>query len=113
MTLNEKTYEFFKWLVQIVLPACAALYAALAALWSFPFAEAIVGTISAIAVFLGTIMKISNSNYEGAGTLMVDTSQEGDNQYRLDLNTDFSDLAEKKQFVVKVNNTADLSASQE
>ncbi len=113
MTLNEKTYELFKWLVQIVLPACAALYSALAALWGLPFSEAIVGTISAVAVFLGAVMKISNSNYEGAGTLMVDTSQEGDNQYHLALNTDFSDLAEKKQFVVKVDNSADLSASHE
>lgn len=113
MTLNEKTYDFFKWLVQIVLPACAALYSALAALWGLPFAEAIVGSISAVAVFLGAVMKISNSNYEGAGTLMVDTSQEGENQYRLDLNTDFSDLADKDQFVIKVDNNADLSASQE
>lgn len=113
MTLNEKTYEFFKWLVQIVLPACAVLYSALAALWGFPFAEAIVGTISAVAVFLGAVMKISTSNYEGAGTLLVDSSQDGDSQYRLDLNTEFSTLAEKKQFVVKVDNTADLSASQE
>lgn len=113
MTLNEKTYDFFKWLVQIVLPACAALYSALATLWGLPFAEAIVGSISAVAVFLGAVMKISNSNYEGAGTLMVDTSQEGENQYRLDLNTDFSDLADKDQFVIKVDNNADLSASQE
>lgn len=104
MTLNEKTYEFFKWLVQIVLPACAALYSALAALWGFPFAEAVVGTISAIAVFLGAVLKISNSNYEGAGTLVVDTSKADDEQYRLDLNTEFSDLADKKQFVIKVNN---------
>ena len=106
MTLNEKTYEFFKWLVQIVLPACAVLYSALAALWGFPFAEAIVGTISAVAVFLGTVMRISTSNYEGAGTLVVDTSQDGENRYRLDLNTEFSNLADKKEFVIKVDNSA-------
>jgi hypothetical protein len=63
MTMSSKLYEILKWIVQIVLPACGALYSALAALWGFPYVEQIVGTISAVTVFLGALMKISSSNY--------------------------------------------------
>ncbi len=63
MIMSSKTYEIVKWFVQIVLPACGALYSALAALWGFPYVEQIVGTISAVTVFLGALMKISSTNY--------------------------------------------------
>lgn len=63
MTISSKLYDILKWVVQIVLPACGALYSALAALWGFPYVEQIVGTISAVTVFLGALMKISSSNY--------------------------------------------------
>lgn len=63
MTMSSKAYEILKWFVQIVLPACGALYSALAALWGFPYVEQIVGTISAVTVFLGALMKISSTNY--------------------------------------------------
>lgn len=63
MTISSKLYDTLKWIVQIVLPACGALYSALAALWGFPYVEQIVGTISAVTVFLGALMKISSTNY--------------------------------------------------
>lgn len=63
MTISSKLYDVLKWIVQIVLPACGALYSALAALWGFPYVEQIVGTISAVTVFLGALMKISSTNY--------------------------------------------------
>lgn len=63
MTISSKLYDILKWIVQIVLPACGALYSALAALWGFPYVEQIVGTISAVTVFLGALMKISSTNY--------------------------------------------------
>lgn len=63
MTLSNKTYDILVWIVQIVLPAIGALYFGLAQIWGFPYAEQIVGTISVIVVFLGTILKISTANY--------------------------------------------------
>ena len=33
MTMSGKVYDALKWIVQIVLPACGALYSALAALY--------------------------------------------------------------------------------
>lgn len=104
MVLNSKVYDIFKWLVQIVLPAIGACYAALAALWGFPYAEQVVGSISAICVLLGACLRISNSNYDGDGVLTVDRDLDegGENKYNLTLTKDLATLADKKSFVVTV-----------
>lgn len=36
MKLNDRIYDVLKWVVMIVLPAVAALYAALAPVWGWP-----------------------------------------------------------------------------
>ena len=64
--MTNKTYDILKWLAQIALPALAALYAALASIWGFPYGEEIVGTISAVDVFLGALLQISTNNYNKA-----------------------------------------------
>lgn len=64
MIFSNKTYDSIKWVTQYLLPALATLYAALAGLWGFPYGEQIVGTISAIDVFLGVLLGISSSNYQ-------------------------------------------------
>lgn len=104
MVLDNKVYDILKWLVQIVLPAIGACYAALAALWGFPYAEQVVGSISAICVLLGACLRISNSNYDGDGVLTVDRNlEEGDeNKYNLTLTKDLATLADKKSFIVTV-----------
>lgn len=63
MIMTNKTYDILKWVAQLLLPALAALYAALASIWGFPYGEQIVGTISAVDVFLGAVLKISSDNY--------------------------------------------------
>lgn len=104
MVLNSKVYDVLKWLVQIVLPAIGACYAALAALWGFPYAEQVVGSISAICVLLGACLRISNSNYDGDGVLLVKSDlEEGDeDKYNLTLTSNEADLANKSSFVVSV-----------
>ena len=104
MVLNDKVYDALKWLVQIFLPGAATLYAALAALWCFPFVEQVVGTIGAVTVFLGACLKISTSNYSGDAVLNVDPNAEEDKQYALEVNSDWAELAKKKSFMVTVNN---------
>lgn len=61
--MNNKTYDLLKEIAQIWLPAIATLYFTLASIWGFPYAEQIVGTISAIDVFLGAVLKISTIQY--------------------------------------------------
>lgn len=68
MTLNNKLYDVLKWLVIIVLPAAATLYAALAAVWAWPYPDEVVTTITAVDAFLGAVLCISTANYnKGAG----------------------------------------------
>lgn len=63
MKLTNQTYDILKWIAQILLPALGTLYFALASIWGFPYAEEIVGTISAIDFFLGTLLGISTKRY--------------------------------------------------
>ena len=63
MKLKNETYDVLKTIAQIWLPAIATLYFALAQIWSLPYAEQIVGTITAIDAFLGAILGISTLNY--------------------------------------------------
>lgn len=61
--MTNKTYDILKYIAQIVLPAIGTLYFALASIWGFPYGEQIVGTITAIDTFLGTLLMISNNQY--------------------------------------------------
>lgn len=63
MKLSNKAYDILKWITMIVLPACGTLYSALAGIWGFPYGEQVVGTIVAVATFLGVVLKISTNNY--------------------------------------------------
>lgn len=63
MILNSKVYDILKYLAQIVLPAIATLYLALAGIWNLPFGEQVSGTIMAIDTFLGVLLGISSANY--------------------------------------------------
>ena len=64
MKMSNKVYDVLKFIAQIVLPAVGTLYFALARIWNFPFAEEIVGTITAIDAFLGALLGISTANYK-------------------------------------------------
>lgn len=66
MMLGNKTYDFVKKLVQVVLPAIGALYFGLGQIWGFPAIENVVGSVSVITVFLGTIVGISHAQYENS-----------------------------------------------
>lgn len=61
---NNKVYDVLKWIAQILLPALGTLYFALARIWGFPYAEEIVGTITAVDAFLGVLLGISSAQYE-------------------------------------------------
>lgn len=63
MRLPDKVYDVLKFIAQIVLPAIGTLYFALARIWNFPYAEEIVGTITAVDAFLGALLGISTLEY--------------------------------------------------
>lgn len=63
MKLSGKTYDFLKYIAQIVLPALATLYVTIAGIWGLPYAEAVSGTIMAVDFCLGALLKVSSDEY--------------------------------------------------
>lgn len=64
--MSNKTYDLWKWIAQILLPALGALYFALSKIWGFPYATEVVGTLAAVDTFLGALLGISSANYNKA-----------------------------------------------
>ncbi len=70
MSLSNKTYDFLKWLLIKVVPALILLIEGLGLLYGWD-TKIVIGTISLIATFLGTILGISTSNYNKKTTKKV------------------------------------------
>jgi len=104
--ITGKLYDYLKWLAQIALPAAGTLYVALAALWDFPAAQAVAGTVLAVDAFLGVILGISQTVYNrqiGGGVANVIPREGGGLTYSLVLDGDPADLANMKEVHFKVN----------
>lgn len=63
MKMSNTVYDALKFIAQIFLPAVGTLYFALAQIWSLPYPEQIVGTITAVDAFLGALLGISTMQY--------------------------------------------------
>lgn len=66
MKMSNKVYDVLKWIAMVGLPALGTLYFAIAGIWGFPYAEQIVGTITAVDTFIGVILGISTAQYNKA-----------------------------------------------
>lgn len=64
MKMSNKVYDVLKYITQIGLPAVGTLYFALSGIWGLPYAEQVVGTVTAIVTFLGVLLGISSANYK-------------------------------------------------
>lgn len=104
---TNRAYDILKWLVQIVMPAAGTLYFTLAQIWGFQYAEQVVGTIAALTLFVGVVMKLSNRSYEASddkydGALQV-TQVPGDGtEHSLVFNAPLDELQNKKNLLLKV-----------
>ena len=105
--LSGRTYDFFKALVTLVLPALGAFYFGLAQIWGFPAGEQVVGSVSLATIFFSVILKVSESSYvkSGAkydGRVLVDNDPESDRPFLLDLDDSvINTAATKKDLVLK------------
>lgn len=61
--LGSKLYDKLQFLVRVVIPGLATLYAALAGFWGFPHVQEVVGTLTALALFLGLLLGQSAKNF--------------------------------------------------
>lgn len=56
MKLSNRAFDTVRLIGELLLPALATLYAALGAIWGWPYIEAIVGTLAAITAFIGAVV---------------------------------------------------------
>ena len=61
--MSDKVYNVLKYIAMIALPAIGTLYFALAGIWGLPYAEQMVGTITAVDTFLGVLLGVSTAQY--------------------------------------------------
>lgn len=64
--ISNKTYDVLKRVVTIVLPGLAVLYLTLADLWDLTNPEAVAGTLTALAVFGGVLIKVADQSWDNS-----------------------------------------------
>lgn len=62
--MTNKIYDILKFVALVVLPALATLIITIFTIWGLPYGEAIAGTITAVATFLGSILCITSNEYQ-------------------------------------------------
>ena len=103
--LPNRWYNALKWIALIFLPASAVLYAALAQTWGWPHESEIRLTITAVDLFLGTLLGVSTVQYNKNetnvdGDIFVDMTEESSDNtgmVMLALNGHPKDLAGKRK----------------
>ena len=81
MIMSNNVYDILAFIGRVVLPALSVLYATLGEIWHLPFTKEIPLTITAIDLFLNTLLGISSNNYyKASGSIpMPDDEAEVDN----------------------------------
>lgn len=61
--MSNKTYDILKWIVTVVLPALLTLFGVIGATLNWEFTEKVITIGTAFITMLGTILGISNVQY--------------------------------------------------
>ena len=101
---SNDVYDKLKWVAQIMLPALGTLWFTISSIWGIPFGNEVLGTITAIDLFLGGLLGLSKRSYEGDGTMIVDTSNPERDIYRMELSDPLDHLTAKDYVTFKVVN---------
>ena len=108
MLFNANVYAFLKRFVQVILPATGLLYFTLAQFWNLPSVEAVMGTLTAVATFLGVCLGISTKEYGRTelkydGDVVIESNDEG-STLRLN-NVSQKALETKDEILLRINRT--------
>lgn len=63
MIFSNKVYDVLKFILQVGLPALAALVFGITSIWGLAWGEKVIGTISVVEVALGILLGISTKQY--------------------------------------------------
>lgn len=104
---NDRTYDVLKQTAQYYLPGLGAFYFALAGIWGLPYGEQILGTITAVDVFLGVLLGISTRIYNKSdakydGTMVVNSADPDKGITRLEVDKSTEEIQNKDSLTIKV-----------
>lgn len=107
--LSNQAYDTVKWIAQYVLPALGTLYFAVAKIWNLPYGEEVLGTITAVDLFLAAILGISKKSYNENedrfdGAMVVNTTDPMKDTYTVVLDIPITEIEGKSELVLKVDN---------
>jgi len=63
MKMTNRVYNVLKWIAQVVLPALTTLYGVIGTTLNVPYTQEVITIAIAVDTCLGTILGISNFNY--------------------------------------------------
>lgn len=63
MKLSNRAYDILKYIALIALPALQVFWLTIGKIWDLSYTVEIGATIGAVALFLGTLLGVSTSNY--------------------------------------------------
>lgn len=106
--LTGKSYNALKFIVTLLLPGFGTLYFTLATIWHLQFGEEVVGTVAALALFLGIGLKWFEQNYDKSdaqfdGALKETLDDEGNPTPYLEFKKELDDLSNQDTVKLKVS----------
>lgn len=112
---SHAVYDRLKFIAQIVLPALATMWFAIGSIWNLRHTTEVVGTITAIDLFLGTILQLSSNSYyrSGAnfdGDVNVTSAEDGGNKVSFAFNEPPEEIVDdpgKHSMEFKINHLDD------
>lgn len=106
--LSNNVYNTFNLFVQLILPSALTLYVTLATIWHWDHVTEVSSSISAVTVFVGLILRVSNKSYINSdgrfgGNIIVTENEEGIKTYSLEVNGDPAAISDQKEITFKVS----------
>lgn len=83
MKLPDSAYNVLKWIALIALPALSVFYFTLSKIWGLPYGAEITATIDAVALFIGTLIGVSQLAINKG---IAQSQKAGDNSIQIQVN---------------------------
>lgn len=105
--LTDDVYAWGKKAVQIFIPAASTLYFTLGSIWGLPAVEQVIGTLAALAIFIGAVLGLSSRSFDASGAahdgeMIATTKPDGQLSYSFNFNSDPHDIVYQDSVSFKV-----------
>jgi hypothetical protein len=102
--LSNSMYDRLKFMALVTLPALTSLYFGVAQLWKWPNVAAVVGTMTLLDTFIGSLVGVSNRSYSPPldGNIHVDKTDPAKDVYSIEMHTPLPEIDKKDSILLKV-----------